>query len=86
MSAASIGSSDVHKSDVYAIGVMGLLWLSGKGHMPFGPTRAQATRMQTAKGAEAGKALNAAVLHVDRMQQEWVSTSCPFQVQSVPYF
>ena len=73
--ATALSPLDAHKGDVYAIGVMGLLWLSGKGNMPFGPTKAQATRMQTAKGGETSKALEAAALHVGRMQQDWVSTA-----------
>ena len=30
-----------HKHDVWAVGVMGLIWLSPTGTVPFGPFRAQ---------------------------------------------
>ena len=36
------GPLDMHKDDVWAVGVMGLLWLSKGQDMPFGPTRHQA--------------------------------------------
>ena len=32
----------LHKDDVWAVGVMGLLWLSRSSDMPFGPSRMQA--------------------------------------------
>ena len=64
---------DPHKDDVHAVGVMGLLWLSGKGNMPFGPTKAQGLRMQAARSPVEGKtALEAATTHVQMMQQHWV--------------
>ena len=36
---------DMHKDDVWAVGVMGLLWLSKGQDMPFGPTRHQAAML-----------------------------------------
>ncbi len=35
-----------HKNDVYAVGVMGLFFLSTKAEMPFGPTEEQMERVQ----------------------------------------
>ena len=36
---------DLHKDDVWAVGVMGLLWVSKGQDLPFGPTRQQATKL-----------------------------------------
>ncbi|KAL3159335.1 serine threonine protein kinase [Trebouxia sp. C0010 RCD-2024] len=41
---------DLHKDDVWAVGVMGLLWLSKGQDMPFGPTRHQAERLASPQG------------------------------------
>ena len=41
---------DMHKDDVWAVGVMGLLWLSKGQDLPFGPTRQQAKRLTTPQG------------------------------------
>ncbi|KAL3155171.1 Cyclin-dependent kinase 6 [Trebouxia sp. C0010 RCD-2024] len=41
---------DLHKDDVWAVGVMGLLWLSKGQDMPFGPTRHQAERLASPEG------------------------------------
>ncbi len=46
---------------------MGLLWLSPKGDMPFGPTKAQAARLQTLKGLEEASS------GVIQRHREWVS-------------
>ena len=60
---------DLHKDDVWAVGVMGLLWLSKKQNMPFGPTRQQAKRLASPQGlAEAKKSLLA-------QHDAWVSLS-----------
>ena len=49
---------DLHKDDLWAVGVMGLLWLSKRQTMPFGPTRQQAKRLATPHGlAEAKKSV-----------------------------
>ncbi len=46
---------------------MGLLWLSAKGDMPFGPTKAQGARLQTPNGLEEAKS------GVIKKHREWVS-------------
>ncbi|KAL3151514.1 hypothetical protein ABBQ38_012513 [Trebouxia sp. C0009 RCD-2024] len=44
------GPLDLHKGDVWAVGVMGLLWLSKGLEMPFGPTRHQAETLASPEG------------------------------------
>ena len=63
------GPLHLHKDDVWAVGVMGLLWLSKGQDMPFGPTRHQARRLASPEGlAEARKGLMA-------HHHAWVSPS-----------
>ena len=40
----------MHQDDVWAVAVMGLLWLSKGQDMPFGPTRQQAKRLTNPQG------------------------------------
>ena len=59
---------DLHKDDVWAVGVMGLLWLSKGQDMPFGPTKGQAQTLANPQClAEARKGVIA-------QQQAWVSS------------
>ncbi|KAL3151550.1 hypothetical protein ABBQ38_012545 [Trebouxia sp. C0009 RCD-2024] len=54
------GPLDLHKDDVWAVGVMGLLWLSKGQDMAFGPTRHQAKTLASPQGlAEARERVTA---------------------------
>ena len=60
---------DLCKDDIWAVGVMGLLWLSKGQDMPFGPTRDQASRLTSPHSlAEAKEGVKARHL-------AWVSPS-----------
>ena len=68
---------DLHKDDVWAVGVMGLLWLSKRQNMPFGPTRQQAKRLASPQGlAEAKKSVLA-------QHDAWVSLSSLLRSQLI---
>ena len=43
---SSTSLSLAQSADIYAVGIMGLLWLSNQAEMPFGPTQEQARQME----------------------------------------
>ena len=62
------------KADVYAVGVMGLMWLEGKHELPFGPSRQQAQEVKATKDADQLRTSVQAARHsVIQSQHQWVS-------------
>ena len=62
------------KADVYAVGIMGLLWMGPDRELPFGPSKKVAQEVHAAQGTSKLQGLfEAARESVVQMQRDWVS-------------